>query len=298
MDQRTTFLFLTLCETLHFGRAADTCNMSTSTLSRSIRQLEDTIGAVLFKRDNRSVSLTREGELLRQYARRSMALWSDFSNQLLAEKRELTGAVTLYGSVTASYSFLFDLLAQTHERHPGIRITLQTGDPEQALPRVQSGEADIAIGAKPAMMPSAIRFQKIATTPLVAICANQAYELASLADRVDDAERWNDTPIILPERGVAREHILKWFRQHKVTPKISAEVAGNEAIVSMVSLGSGLGIVPQIVLDNSPLRDRVSVLTTPTSFEALEVGLFVLDKNRKDRLINAVWHAPDTMNLT
>ncbi|MEO0574553.1 MAG: HTH-type transcriptional activator IlvY [Pseudomonadota bacterium] len=289
MDARTLNQFLTLADTLHFGRAADACHMSASTLSRAIKQLEETVGVALFQRDNRSVALTREGVLFRRYARESVALWADFEDSLIDATQALSGTLTLYGSVTASYSFLFDLLATLHEEHPGIKVTLQTGDPEQAIKRVQSGEAHISLGARPAKLARAIRFKTIATTPLVFIAATDDARALSLTRKRTTADQWRSMPLIVPERGVARDRTLAWFRDQNITPAIAAQVAGNEAIVSMVSLGGGIGVVPRIVLDNSPLADRVTVLGVRHSPEPLEVGLFVLNKSLKNRLVSALW---------
>lgn len=294
MDTRTLQLFLTLADTLHFGRAADACHMSASTLSRAVKQLEETVGATLFQRDNRSVALTREGMLFQRYARESVALWADFQNSLIETTQALTGTLTLYGSVTASYSFLFDLLTALHAQHPGIEITLQTGDPEQAIARVQSGEAHVSLGARPAKLPKSLRFKTIATTPLVFIAAIDDARAMALTRKRSSAAQWRHMPLIVPERGVARDRTLAWFRQQNATPSIATQVAGNEAIVSMVSLGGGIGVVPRIVLDNSPLADRVTVLPVGNLPEPLEVGLFVLAKSLQNPLVNALWETATT----
>lgn len=78
-----------------------------------------------------------------------------------------------------------------------------------------------------------------------------------------------------------------------VNPRIYAQVAGNEAIVSMVSLGVGIGVVPKIVLDNSPLIDRVKVLDVKPELEPYNVGLFTLKKSLKNPLVNAFWSLMD-----
>jgi LysR family positive regulator for ilvC len=57
----------------------------------------------------------------------------------------------------------------------------------------------------------------------------------------------------------------------------------------MVSLGFGVGVVPQIVLDNSPLADQVAVLRVSPALEAYEVGLFTLEKKLRSPLIAAFW---------
>jgi LysR family positive regulator for ilvC len=65
-----------------------------------------------------------------------------------------------------------------------------------------------------------------------------------LAERLNGVAKqadWKDTPMILSEEGLARERVDRWFRQLGAKPHIYAQVSGNEAIVSMVSLGFGVG---------------------------------------------------------
>lgn len=287
MNQRELNVFLSLAETLHFGRAAESNHMSPSTLTRIIKQLESDVGAPLFERDNRSVTLTNEGKLFRRYARESSSLWESFQDQMRTSGTELKGSLSLYSSVTASYSFLFDLLSQLQEAHPGIRVTLQTGDPERAITRVQSGEAQIGMGSRPANLPGSIEFKTVAKTPLVFIVPRR-----QPGDRKITRANWQDYPVILPQRGVARDRVTRWLRQKGLTPQVSAQVAGNEAIVSMVSLGGVIGIVPRIVLDNSPIQDRVKILRLDAKLAPLEVGLFALRKQLKSKLVNALWTIP------
>ena len=97
--------------------------------------------------------------------------------------------------------------------------------------------------------------------------------------------------MILPERGLARQRVDQWFSRRGVQPNIYAQVAGNEAIVSMVSLGFGVGVVPQIVLDNSPLADRVETVDIKPGLAPYEVGLVTPEKKLASPLISAFWQA-------
>src|SRR6056297_1839288 len=129
MDMRPLKHFLALAETLHFGRASEACHVSPSTLSRTIRQLEESLGVRLFERDNRHVVLTRQGRSFQAYARDTLEEWERLRQSLMREARTLTGEISIYCSVTASYSFLYELLCEFYTHHPGIELKLHTGDP-------------------------------------------------------------------------------------------------------------------------------------------------------------------------
>ena len=289
MDDRSLNAFLQLAETLHFGRASEACHMSPSTLSRTIKQLEQSLGVRLFERDNRRVALTPEGALYRQYARESALLWETFQTRLMDETRELAGEIRMYCSVTASYSFLYELLNDFRRLHPKIRIQLHTGDPEQAVGQVLTGDAEISIGARPQRMPSALAFKPIAVSPLVFIAPRDETAIGAPPTRNTRPSRWARIPMIVPERGLARDRLDGWCQAKGIRPRIWAQVAGNEAIVSMVALGGGVGVVPRIVLENSPLAGRVTVVDARPELAPLEVGLFVLRKRLGNRLIDAFW---------
>lgn len=286
MDPRSLRQFVNLAGSLHFGRAAEACNVSPSALSRSIQRLESELGAGLFERNNRSVTLTHAGQLFLDYARDALSEWDAVRNRLMTDSGELHGEVSLYCSVTASYSFLFDILARVRRKHPRIEIKLHTGDPEDAISRVLSGIEDIAIAARPANLHAGLAFRQIETSPLVFIVSSD-HELARQG-RLNGAD-WKDWPMILSERGLARNRTDRWFRRIGVQPVIYAQVAGNEAIVSMVSLGFGVGVVPRIVLENSPLVDKVCTIDVEPGLAPYEVGLVTLEKKLASPLIRAFW---------
>ncbi len=281
--------FLALAETLHFGRASDECYVSISALSRNIRHLEEELGVSLFNRDNRTVVLTQEGQKFLKYARDASSQWNLIRHELTDNPDQLSGEISLYGSVTASYSFLHELLRRFRIAYPIIEIKLRTGDPEHAIAHVLDGKADLSIAAQPANLPRGLAFKSIATSPLLFIAPlEQQVPNVPTSTPTTPAE-WASIPMILSESGVSRARVDEWFRQLDVSPRIYAQVTGNEAIVSMVSLGFGIGVVPKIVRDNSPLVDRIRVLDVTSALDPYDIGLFTLKKNLKNPLVDAFW---------
>ncbi|QLE98412.1 HTH-type transcriptional activator IlvY [Neptunomonas phycophila] len=289
MNTRTIKHFLALADTLHFGRASEECNISISALSRNIRQLEEEVGVALFNRDNRMVALTLEGEKFLAYAREASSQWNLIRHELTDNSDQLHGEISLYCSVTASYSFLFDLLNRFRIAHPGIEIKLHTGDPEHAVSRILDGKEDITIAAKPANVAHGLVFKHITVSPLLFIAPAEQHVPNVPTHPPTTAKQWANVPMILSEGGVSRNRVDTWFRKLDITPTIYAQVTGNEAIVSMVSLGFGIGVVPKIVLDNSPLVDRIKVLDVQPELEPYDIGLFTLKKSLKNPMVNAFW---------
>ena len=290
MDTHTLKLFLALANNLHFGKTSREQHVSPSALSRSIKALEDELETILFVRDNRSVTLTREGEQFRDYASQVLNGLSSIRETFKKDQQILQGELSLYCSVTASYSFLYDILSSFRQNYPRIEMKLHTGDAAKAVERVLEGLEDLSIGARPDTLPAGIEFQPIARSELRLIGPNAPQLLTEEQLRNPCMETWRDVAMIVSEEGLERNRIERWLKHYSIKPKIYAQVSGNEAIVSMVSLGFGIGVVPQIVLDNSPLNARIRTYDIQPPLTAYDIGLFALEKRLKEPLINAFWN--------
>lgn len=290
MDHKRLNYFLVLAKTLHFARASEQCHISAPTLSRNIKQLEQEVGVTLFSRDNRSVNLTREGESFIDYANATLANWYRFRANVQDPEQTIYGKVSIYCSVTASYSFLHQLLEQLRLQHQHIEIKLNTGDPALAINRVLDSHEAMAIAAKPDKLSPQIAFASIGYSSLVFIAPRVPSPITEKLASYDDVINWSELEFIVPEQGFTRQRLEQWWRKHNINAKTYAQVAGHEAMVSMVSLGLGIAMVPKIVLDNSPLKDRVQIISDkrepPTGFE---IGLAVLRKGLSDPALTALW---------
>ncbi len=286
MDQYSLNLFLTLAETLHFGRTSQICNISRSALSRQIQRIEDELGQQLFERDNRAVTMTPAGRRFAEYAAGVTGMWRELKEDLLEEKTVLKGELSLYCSVTACYSILPDVLAVLRRRYPEIHIRVKTGEASMAVQNVMDGRADIAIAAKPDRLSQNIGFTEIRKTPLVFIVPAENWTYSGMP--CEDVP-WEDVPMILPERELARTRVEKWFRSRGIKPNIYAQVSGNEAILAMVSLGYGAGVVPELVVEKRPFEVNVDTIEIKPPLEPYSVGICVLQRRLGSPLLRAFW---------
>lgn len=285
MDIKTLQAFVVLAETLHFGRAAEQSHLSASALTRLLQRLESELGVSLFQRDNRHVALTPEGQQFLVYARDALQRWQACRQSLHEASGVLRGELRLFCSVTASYHFLSQLLPRFRRRYPDIDIHLHTGDQAESVQRIASGREDLAIAARGQVWMKGLAFLPLATSPLVFIASDDE----RLPEPPTQDEGWSQIPLIVAERGLSRDWLDDWFRVRGLRPRIQAQVAGHEAIVSMVGLGYGVGVVPQLVLDNSPLRDQVRIWPQGPALPALAIGLCCRQKQLANPLVQAFW---------
>ncbi len=292
MDFHSLELFLHLAGSLHFFKTSQACNISPPGLTRAIQRLEDEVGEKLFERDNRSVSLTSAGEALQRYAGEILDTWAAYRDAYASRQGGVYGELYLYCSVTASYLILKELLSAYRRAYPQVRIHLQTGEAETAVKQVMAGNADIAIAARPDTVSPRIEFKTVATTPLVFIAGVDFRPGADFGFESDggvDVGSGGGSPFILPAHGLSRKRADEWFALKKTAPRIYAEVSGNEAIIAMASLGVGIGLVPLLVLEQSPLKNDVKILPLEPELKGYDVGYCRLRKKNHKTAVEAFW---------
>ncbi|MEA3545627.1 MAG: HTH-type transcriptional activator IlvY [Thermodesulfobacteriota bacterium] len=293
MDIRELEIFLTTAELLHFGRASQTCNLSPSALTRTIQRLEEQLGQALFLRDNRTVQLSRAGEQFCVYARQAVLDFQSFQASLTGSQK-FAGTLSLYASITAVYSLLPNLLEVYRKAYPAVQLELHTGAADKAVLQVESGEIDIAVAALPDRRSAGIEFLPIMTTPLIFIAGKQ---LAASIGQIDSQPLdLAQVPLVLPQAGLSRRRLDGWLKKNRIVPKISSEVSGNEAIIPMVHLGGGVGIVPQLVLERSPFCADVVILDQMPQLEPYVVGLCSSRKNLQKVSVKAFWQLAENQS--
>ena len=302
MDTKSLQIFIDLAENLHFANTSKKHHVSTSTLTRLVQRLEHEAGTALFERNNRHVGLTPAGHQYLKFANNTLLGWQRFSQDAGIAGDSLTGAVSLYCSVTASHSLLDNMLADLRRAQPEIELKLHTGDQALSLDRLKQGQEDLVIAAKPERFDSQIDFKRLTKSELVLIGPSNGCAVREQLDSMKAALDWSTLPWVLPEQGITRYRLDHWFRQQRLKPTIYAQVTGHEAIVSMVGLGCGVGLVPRLVLTSSPVFDSIEVLAVESDVDTLagqtrtlladiEIGLCVMKRRIKEPLIEAVWHS-------
>lgn len=199
MDLRDLKMFLHLAESRHFGRSARAMHVSPSTLSRQIQRLEEDLGQALFVRDNRTVTLTEAGEELRVFAQQTLLQYQQLRHTLDQQGPSLSGELHIFCSVTAAYSHLPPILDRFRAEHPSVEIKLTTGDAADAMDKVVTGEADLAIAGKPETLPGAVAFSMLENLTVVLIAPALPCPVRNQVS-VDKPD-WSTVPFIMADQG-------------------------------------------------------------------------------------------------
>lgn len=238
--------FTAAAEELHFGRAAQRLEMLPSALGRHIRLLEEELGAALFSRTTRSVSLTDEGAALLRQARallqQAEAIEQGFRDrrQSAIARRFRIGAID-----SAAAGLMPPLLHDLGDAHPEISVQLVEDKTVRLLPKILSGTLDLAFVRPPERMDARLEFMPLLQESAVVAVAQKHRLAHRKALRISDIA---DEPLIVPDRR-SRPHshdlTVKLFDHAGLRPRIAQIADEKQTIVNLVAAGLGAAIVPR-----------------------------------------------------
>jgi LysR family carnitine catabolism transcriptional activator len=244
-------LFLALARTLSFSLAAKECNVSQSALSASIKKLEILLGATLFDRHTRKVTLTAVGQ---EFLSLGKLLNENMQNSQTRIREFIDGkrgklVIAAVPSIAASYGPR--MVAKFATLYPHIEVRLIDALSDQCLNMIRMGSADVALA--PGLL-GITEFQerKLFEDELVAVFP----EKHALAHK--PILSWVDVSphpqVAVNATGHLRQTIEESFRRHGVIFQPAFEVAQVGTMLGLIREGLGIGVLSKTFMDSFDLQ--------------------------------------------
>ena len=251
MDVRQLRHFAAVAQTLHFGRAAEELGMSQPPLSQSIMALERELGASLFVRTKRSVALTPFGAEWLTHVRSVL----DGVNALPGVARRLregaAGHLAISFVSTADYSILPALVRRYAGLFPDVEIALTeaTSDVQIAALLEGKGHVGLVIPPSTAALPAPLSYLPLVSEPLIAAVPEswiRDKRSPFSADRLSPKSVVGAPLILFPRQNAPAFHdlVTGYYAAHGGQARIVQEAIQMQTIISLVSAGMGIALVP------------------------------------------------------
>src|SRR5688572_20671489 len=220
----------------HFGRAADACFVTQSTLSAGIKELETLIGVTLVERTRRVVRFTPLGSRVADKARRILRETEDLADMVRASGKPLAGELRMGVIPTIAPFLLPSLLPRLRVQWPDLKLYLREETSQQACDALQRGQLDCVLLALPFACGDVDRAELFEDRFLVAFPPGAA---AGLPETVT-AEAIDESSLLLLEDGhCLKDHALSACNRPELRAEASIMGTSLHTLVQMVDNGLG-----------------------------------------------------------
>ena len=272
IELRQLRYFVAVAEEMHFGRAARRLHMTQPPLSQAIQALETRLGAEVFHRTRRSVTLSAAGLALLPEARRLLSQADALPSIAQRAAAGESGSLSIAFVSMADYSVMPQALREFRGAYPLVQIQLHEATTDLQLEMLSTGEIDLGMLVMP--LPDKLKAEfdslPVLSEPLMLalpeglVRKRGPVSLTQLADQ----------PLIVFPRRLApafHDKILGRFHEAGLAPRIGQEAIQMQTIIALVSAGMGIALVPQSV--SNLQRPGVEYRTLKEAGAPIDMGL-------------------------
>ena len=257
MELRVLRYFLAVVREENILRASEVLHITQPSLSRQLTQLEEELGAKLFERGNRKITLTDAGMLLRRRAEELVAL-ADKTETEFAELNggdDVSGIISIGSGELSAVSELAKIIKAFGEKHPNISFNFYSGNADNIKAQIDDGLLDFALLLEPVEIEKYDYLRMPVAEHWVAVIPRQS----PLTDKQYITPRdLSDKPLILPSRDKVKSELANWFGSAFNEKNVfsSNNLINNAALLVEQGLGYALAVEGSVSLYGN---DRVCI---------------------------------------
>jgi LysR family cyn operon transcriptional activator len=281
MELRQLKYFIKAKELLNFTEASKILNISQSTLSQQIKQLEDELGVLLFNRIGKRIILTEAGEMFSEYALQSI----DKANQGLLLLKDLnnlnTGKITI-GVIYSMRIPFAKALIQFAKQYPNIKIQVVFGSTKDLLEKLNLHHFDFVLTFYKKAKHPHFKYQTLLSSNMVLVTSKKS----SLANKSSiSLKEVAELPLALPFSGYSTiQFFVESFSQKNLDPNICMEINDIPTLFEIVKTGYWHTILSEtsvndtqvvgIPIEGKNMRRTIMIVSLKEAYEKKAVKKF------------------------
>lgn len=252
-------LFHVVAEKGGIARAAESLNLTPQTISSQLRSFEGVIGEELFERQGKKLLLNEKGRKVQEYSRAIFGLGEELQ-QFLVSHTEAEQAVFSVGVLDVIPKVLvFDLVEPCLRAEPGLRLAYREGELDFLLRQLALGKLDVVLSDRPLTPGGGVRAYNHLLGE-VGISFFAAKDSVRRLARNFPESLHNEPFLIHGEKSLLRVHLLSWFEEMGIGPRLAAEFDDSAAIKYFGQAGFGAFCAPSNIERNVLEQYEVGVI--------------------------------------
>jgi LysR family transcriptional regulator, hydrogen peroxide-inducible genes activator len=234
----------------HFGRAAEACYVTQSTLSAGLRELETLIGVVLVERTRRVVRFTPLGERIVEKARRILREADELSDLARSAGRPLSGEMRMSVIPTIAPFLLPHILPRLRKEYPDLKLYLREETSGQACEGLHHGRTDCVLLALPFAC-GEVDCATLFDDRLFVAFRDGEMDPTPMVKPADIDE----TRLLMLEDGhCLKDHALAACNRPELRAEATMLGTSLHTMVQMVDNGLGVTMLPEMAVDSGILQ--------------------------------------------
>lgn len=275
--------FIQVADSKSYSVAAKKIFVAQSSLSTTIKKLEDELAIKLFSYDGKALHLTTEGARFYELAQDFLSSYEIFFESAKQITDDVFGTINLLLPVLVSDIYFAKPIAEFQRKYPNVNINITNRAGFQTQNLISINEFDIGVTIKP-IMHNAFECIDIVKSPMV-LAVHESHPLADRTE-VEYEELVHEQFLSYEENSVLYQNFISKTKEAGYAPQIKLKAPETPFLLSIVESGEGALVLPKCVLD---YRSHEAIRSIPIKGEQEGYQLVLI--HSKDKYLSTASQA-------
>ena len=269
-------IFYTVALNQNITKASQELNISQPAVTKHIKNLEDELGIILFKRTRKGVVLTPIGQKIFLKIKNAIVTFDNVENEIKNYKDNYCGIIRI-GISTTLVRILMEHINEFYKKYPNIKIEINTDTTKENMRLLKNGLLDLVICKFPNNLDNDFLFTKISDSSYEFVANEELYNKIKQPIKLADLVKY---PILLQkEPSNSYDSAKKLFKENNIEVESKLNIGSSSLLIDFTKIGYGVGYVTKLYVRKEIKNKKLFVIETIPKTPKISYGMVTLKNN-------------------
>lgn len=269
-------IFYTVAINENITKASLELNISQPAVTKHIKNLEDELGVILFKRTRKGVVLTPIGKKIFLEIKNAIAILNNVESEIKNYKDNNCGTIRI-GISTILVRILMYHINKFYKEYPNVKIEINTDTTKDNIRLLQNGLLDLIICKLPDSLDNDLNFTKIGDSSYEFVANKELYNKIKQPIKITDLIKY---PILLQkEPSNSYTSAKKLFKEYNIEVESKLNIGSSSLLIDFTKIGYGIGYITKLYVKKELKNKNLFVVETIPKTPKISYGIITLKNN-------------------
>lgn len=257
-------------------KASEELNISQPAVTKHIKNLEDSLGVILFSRTRKGVVLTPIGQKLFLEIKNALTIVDNVETEIRNYKVNNCGTIRI-GISTSLVRLIMEYINSFYKKYPNVKIEINTNTTKDNIKLLQNGLLDLIICKLPDHLDNDLDFTKIGDTSYEFVANKELYSTIKQPIKLTDLVK--QQILLQKEPSNAYFSAKKFFKENNLNVDSKLNIGSSSLLIDFTKIGYGIGYVTKIYAEKELKNKNLFIIETIPKTPQISYGIITLKNN-------------------
>lgn len=269
-------IFYTVAVNQNITKASEELNISQPAVTKHIKNLENTLGVILFNRTRKGVTLTPIGQKIFLEVKNALTILDNVENEIKYYKDNNCGTIRI-GIGTTLVRLLMEDINNFYKKYPNVKIEINTDTTRDNIKLLQNGLLDLIICKLPNNLDKDLEFIKLGDSSYEFVANKKIYDSIEQPIKL---EKLINYPILLQkEPSNSYFSAKKLFKNNNLEVDSKLNIGSSSLLIDFTKIGYGIGYVTKLYIEKELENKNLFIIKTIPETPKISYGIITLKNN-------------------